>query len=116
MKKEENVDEICRNILEMVSSDIVSMAELRQLFDDLSCSLCDTNGLLKSVLLRVLESGVEIGCAINRNGNYVEFIGWQGSSDAKVARALALVSSDPGDADYGVWLAWRANVDCYEAL
>lgn len=94
--------------------DIVSFAEVRQIFGDLSRCQGDFARLLKCVLLQVLEAGLEIGHAVNKTGNYVEFIGWQGNPEAKIQRAMALIANDSQAADFEVWLALRSNVDRYE--
>ncbi|MBL9169885.1 MAG: hypothetical protein JNN07_19265 [Verrucomicrobiales bacterium] len=114
MSNETNVDRVFEAVLEMAAKDIVSLAEVRQTFDNLSCGHGDFAAVLKIVLLRLLKAGVELGRANNQSGNYVEFIGWQGSSETKIEKAIALISSDIHDAEFGVWLALRSNVDRYE--
>jgi hypothetical protein len=113
MSNDNKIDQICEAILELAATDIVSIAEVRQVFDNLSCSRGDSE-LLTSVLFRMLAVGVEIGHTDNKTGSYVEFIGWHGSPETKIKRAVALISSDANDAEFGVWLALRSNVDRYE--
>ena len=110
----EKVNRVCEAIRETAMIDIVSLAEVRQLFGNQSCSQGDFPRLLKCVLLRVLKTGLEIGHAVNKTGNYVEFIEWKGDPEAKIQRAVALIANDSQAADFGVWLALRSNVDRYE--
>jgi hypothetical protein len=114
MSHENEIDQICQAIMEMVAEDIVSLAEVRQIFDELSCGRKNSALLLPTVLFRVLDAGVEIGHATNKSGNYVEFIGWRGSPEVKVKRTIELISSDILDTEFGVWLALRSNVDRWE--
>jgi hypothetical protein len=114
LKARNETDKACEAILEMVTKDIVSFAEVRQVFNNCSCDTADFTFVLPILLSKVLDAGVEIGHATNITGQYVEFIGWQGSQAAKIQRALHLLSSNDKDTDFSVWLALRSNVDRYE--
>jgi hypothetical protein len=111
----ENItNQLCKAVLESAAHDIVSIAEVRQMANDLSGEVASFSSLIKCVLLRLLESGVEVGHALNKTGQYVEFVGWQGSPDQKTERALALIRNDSTEADFSVWFALRSNVERYE--
>lgn len=70
---------------------------------------------LRQALLELLASGrVEIGSAKDL-GNYVEMVGWIGTMEAKVERALEAVgaTSQP-DNEFVFWLSLKEKVDRYE--
>jgi hypothetical protein len=126
---DEKISRVCEAVLESAATDIVSLAEVRQIADDVrsggevSASQGPPGGdeaaLLAAVLLRALESGLEIGHAeighaVNENDDYVAFIGWRGTPESKIQRALASDSSHVVEAGFGAWLALHSNVDRYE--
>lgn len=100
----------------MLQDDMVSHGVVAQCVDQ-SKTACNTiRSEVETALTELLSSGgVEIGEARLSSADYVEFIAWNGSVDARVKRALAAIDSahDPGK-EFAYWLCLRRNVDRFE--
>jgi len=109
-----SIEEVCRKLHESLTSDIVSIGEARQIAQNFAVGTTSFTDFLRSVLVCLLNSGVEIGYAVNPTGSYVEFVAWRGTPEMKVSRLLAEMARNEKDFDFTVWLALAPNVDRYE--
>jgi len=110
------VENICNAVLDMLEDDIISLSELRQVVSQFVHDNESEVSLLRAVSQRLLRSSVEMGSALNSSGDYVEFVGWIGSDEAKINRALSMFEFDALNANFAVWFSLAANVDRYEAM
>lgn len=108
---------ICGDVLLSLQSDIVSLAELRQIIRDADLPGGPNDAAVVAVLRRVLEMGIAIGTAHAVGGTYVKFIAWQGTVDARCDRAMAEAARHDSDfnRDFSFWLCLPRNVDEFEA-
>lgn len=102
-------------IIDHLHDDLVSHGFLAQCIGLHGVRDKDYLGRLRQVLLELMASDrIEIGVAVE-SGNYVEMIGWAGTVEAKVDRALsAVVETDQADNEFAFWLCLKENVDRYE--
>ncbi len=106
------------DILEMLNDDIVSHGFFAQC---LAPDPAERRGIvfdlkMRDQLAELLSSGkVEIGETKVPRPDYVEFVAWRGTIDARVARAMNAVDTASGpDKEFAYWLCLRENVDRFE--
>ena len=103
---------IVDDIHEQLSEDMVSHGWLAQCIEQNSQSQLEW----RAVLTELLSGDVEIGTTRLVTPDYVEFIAWKGNIEERVARATERVQSVTGpDREFAYWLAFRRNVDRFEA-
>jgi hypothetical protein len=106
---------ISRQILELLNDDMVSHGFLVQCVDEAESHGDQPALSWKDVLEELLSDEVEIGAAKSRSLDYVEFIAWRGTIDARISRAVECVdNAEPSDREFAYWLCLRKNVDRYE--
>lgn len=71
---------------------------------------------LRNALRELLESGkIEIGETSLETPDYLSFIGWRGTVDQKLDRAIKeVLESNETDRPFVYWLSLRDRVDRYE--
>ena len=109
-------DTIVNDVLDMLNDDMLSHGLFAECVGGTQCTHPTTPERLEIVLTQLLESGdVEVGSTRLSTPDYVEFIAWIGSVNARVERAMDAVRSAVGhDKEFAYWLCKRNNVDYFE--
>jgi len=111
-------DRIVQNVKETLDTDIVSYGELKQIASDCGgIGPDDAKGQLwiTAILDHILSVDIQIGDAINPDGQRVQFVAWRGGVQDRIVRAIhAIEHADKLDREFAFWLCWRRNVDRFE--
>lgn len=107
---------ITRDIIEELHDDLISHGWLVQaimLVNDVDRA-SDTT--VRNVLRELLETEqVDVGLTRQTKPDYLEFVGWKGTVDERVERAMDAVAIAIGSVKgFAYWLCLRENVDRYE--
>ena len=104
------------DLLEMLDDDMVSHGLLAQCLKQADATTTNSNNQLADALRDLLATGkVAIGSANLTTPDYVEFVGWRGTTDERIERALQAVDKADGpDEEFAYWLCLRENVDRFE--
>ena len=103
-------------ILEMLNSDMVSRGLIAQCFKESENGLLLSTSQESEILRRLLASdGIAIGDPNLLRPDYVEFVGWVGTVEDRVRRAMDAVATSVGhDKEFAYWVCLRKNVDRFE--
>ena len=103
-------------ILEMLNSDMVSRGLITQCLEESKNGLTLTSSQEGEVLSQLLASdGISIGVPKQLRPDYIEFVGWMGTVEDRVRRAMDAVDNAVGhDKEFAYWLCLRKNVDRFE--
>jgi hypothetical protein len=110
------ISAIANDILEFLNDDMVSHGLLMQCVQQ---SMPGNDGVhfrFMGVLEELLVSGrVEIGEVRMVTSDYVEFVAWKGTVQARLARAKEAIDQATGpNKEFAYWLCLQQNVDHYE--
>jgi hypothetical protein len=103
-------------IFELLNDDMVDHGLLVQCVDENTSGDDEPRLGWKNVLRELLLSGkVEIGVAKIASPHFVEFVGWKGTVEERVARAIKRVETlNDLDRPFAYWLCLEENVDRFE--
>lgn len=103
-------------IIDLMNDDMVSHGLLEQRLSQASSgNQLSTDGVSMAIK-ELLDTGkVAIGSARMIRPDYVEFVGWNGDTEARIERAIEAVKTATGpDKEFAYWLCLVENVDRFE--
>jgi len=107
---------IIDSIVEELNDDLVSHGWLDQAIMLTDGGVRPSQTRIMDVLSEMLATGkVEVGVTNQAKPDYLEFVGWNGTVEERVSRAMESVATADGpDKEFAYWLCLRENVDRFE--